>query len=212
MLLRAAIVILVLLNLGAAAWWAVGPASSASPAAPLDGPPLRLLAEAQAAAAAARSPAAASSVGGICLRFGPFAGPAARSGARDALAAIGVAAAPFEDRSGAASGWDVFLPAQASRAEALALVEKLKAAGIDDVFAMNDGRNANRIALGRFSSEAGARRRADAVRAKGVEPVIEARGSGAPRIWLDARLPVGMGQARVAQIAPAQALDCALLQ
>ena len=206
MLLRAAIVIFTLLNLGAAAWWVAGPRPHPS-AQPPEAPQLRLLSEAHPAAAA--KPAQPD---GICLRFGPFAGPAARTGAAESLAAIGVQATPFEDRSGAASGWDVFLPAQADHAAAVALVDKLKTAGVADVFVMNDGRNANRIALGRFSSEAGARRRADELRAQGVEPVVEARGNGSRRIWLNARLPANVGQARVASVAPSQALDCKTLQ
>ncbi len=214
MLLRAALVILVMLNLSAAAWWAVGPHPRAATPAPLHAPQLQLLEEARPAATtpATGSAAAAHAAAGLCLRFGPFAGPSARNGARDALAAIGVEAVAFEDRSGASSGWDVFLPAQPSRADAVELAGKLKAQGIDDVFVMNSGDQANRIALGRFSSEAGAHRRAEELRGKGIEAMVEARGSGAPRIWLNARLPTGMGQARVAQIAPSKALDCKLMQ
>ncbi|MBS0231314.1 MAG: SPOR domain-containing protein [Proteobacteria bacterium] len=207
MFLRAAIVILTCLNLGAVAWWVAGSQPNRTLPPPPEAPQLRLVAELKPAAVA--KPAAAD---GVCLRFGPFAGPAARTGAAESLAAIGVQATPFEDRSGAASGWDVFLPAQADHAAAVALVDKLKTAGVADVFVMNDGRNANRIALGRFSSEAGARRRVDELRAQGVAPVIEARGNGSKRIWLDARLPASIGQARVAAIAPSQALDCSHLQ
>lgn len=209
MLLRAAIVIFAVLNLGAATWWAVGAPPRAPAALPLDGPQLLLVSEVQRRDAALPS---ATPVPAVCLRFGPFAGPAARSGASTALAALGVDATPFEDRSGAASGWDVFLPAQATREEAVALAARLKESGVADVFVMNDGRNANRIALGRFSSEAGARRRAQELRGNGVEPAIEARGNGAPRIWLDARLPDKIERARVVEIAPAQDLDCKFLQ
>lgn len=213
MLLRAALVILAMLNLSAAAWWAVGPRPRAAPPPSLHAPQLQLPAEAQAAAAApAARTAAAAEVDGRCLRFGPFAGPSARNSARIALIAIGVEAVDFEDRSGASSGWDVFLPAQPSRADAVALADRLKTQGVDDVFVMSTGDQANRIALGRFGSEAGAHRRIEELRGKGVEALIEARGSGAPRIWLNARLPAGMGQARVAQIAPAKAMDCKLMQ
>lgn len=202
MFLRATLVIVASLNLAAAAWWALGPPPRLPAPAAASAASLRLLAEATPTAAQAVAPA-------VCLRFGPFAGPAARTGAQLALAAHGVQSALFEDRSGAASGWDVYLPAQASRAEATALAERLKAAGVDDVFVLSEGRNANRIALGRFSSEAGARRRAGALRAQGVEPAIEARGNGKPRIWLDARLPAGVDPSQLTEIAPAQAQDCA---
>lgn len=213
MLLRAALVILVMLNLSAAAWWAVGPHPRAATPAPLHAPQLQLLEEARPATTPpATGTAAPPAATGLCLRFGPFAGPSARNGARDALLAIGVEAVAFEDRSGASSGWDVFLPAQPSRADAVELAGKLKTQGVDDVFVMNSGDQANRIALGRFSSEAGAHRRAEELRGKGIEAMIEARGSGAPRIWLNARLPTGMDQARVAQIAPSKALDCKLMQ
>lgn len=230
MLLRAAIVMLVMLNLGAAAWWAFEPAPSLSAPA-LEGPGLRLLTEtAPPAAQAARAPsaptassaapavtaapvpsappAAASPAAASCLRFGPFADAPARDAAQAALDALGasVRAVPAAARS--TRGWKVFLPPQPSREAAQALAERLQASGVRDLFVLSGGEDANGIALGRFSSEAGARRRAEELAAKGVQaqvaPVEPAAGVG----WLDARLPADVEPARLATIAPARAQAC----
>lgn len=232
MLLRAAIVMLVMLNLGAAGWWAFAPAAPRE-APPLEGPGLRLLTEtAPPAAQAARAPsapatpstasaamaataapvpsatpAAASPAAASCLRFGPFADAPARDAAQAALDALGasVRAVPAARST---RGWKVFLPPQPSREAAQALAERLQASGVRDLFVLSGGEDANGIALGRFSSEAGARRRAEELAAKDVQaqvaPVEPAAGVG----WLDARIPAGVEPARLAAIAPARAQAC----
>ena len=233
MLLRAAIVMLVMLNLGAAGWWAFAPATP-SEAPPLEGPGLRLLTEAAPPAAQATNapsapatpsaapaamaataapvpsatPAVASPAAASCLRFGPFADAPARDAAQAALDAFGasVRAVPAAARS--TRGWKVFLPPQPSREAAQALAERLQASGVRDLFVLSGGEDANGIALGRFSSEAGARRRAEELAAKGVQaqvaPVEPAAGVG----WLDARIPAGVEPARLVAIAPARAQAC----
>lgn len=207
-MLRAALVILVMLNLGAAGWWIFGPAPRAPRPEPLDAPQLQLVSE----RTPPPTPAAATAPPGTCLRFGPFAGPAARNGARASLASAGVDSVPFEDQSGAARGWDVYLPAQPSRADAEALAARLKAEGVEDLMVLREGDNANRIALGRFSSEAGAQRRVAELQAKGMTPLIQPRGGGKTRVWLDARLPTGMKPDKLAAIAPSRPLDCSQLR
>lgn len=227
MLLRAAIVMLVMLNLGAAGWWAFAPAPPLEVPRP-EGPGLRLLAEAVAesskssardeapvpaaaspapAAPAPARPSATVSAAESCQRFGPFADAAAREAAQAALGALGasVRAVPA---AGKARGWKVFLPPQPSREAAQALAARLQAAGVRDLFVLSAGADANGIALGRFSSEAGARRRAEELAAKGVQaqvaPVAPAGDAG----WLDARIPAGVEPARLTAIAPARAQAC----
>lgn len=244
MLLRAAIVILVMLNLGAAGWWRFQPQRGTAAELSASTPGLRLLKEAPAVPApaahatpdaaavpslaapaalpasapgmdaAAPPPAAASAVEqpAVCLRFGPFADPAARTNARTALAAAGVAAIAFDERARGVRGWKVFLPAQPSREAAVATAERLKAAGVADLFVMTEGADANSIALGRFSSETGARKRQAELRGKGVQAQVEPVGGTPAQAWLDARLPVGADRAALARIARAQPLDCARLR
>ena len=242
MLLRAAIVILVMLNLGAAGWWLFQPQPGVAAELSASTPGLRLLKEASPpsaarardAAAAAPSPAAAAALPAappgmdaaalppaapsaveqpaVCLRFGPFADPAARNSARAALAAAGVAATAFDERARGVRGWKVFLPAQPSREAAVATAERLKAAGVADLFVMTEGADANSIALGRFSSETGARKRQAELRDKGVQAQVEPVGGTPAQAWLDARLPGAVDRAALARIARSQPLDCAQMR
>ena len=262
MLLRAAIVILVMLNLGAAGWWLFQPMPGGVAAAS-SAPGLRLLTEAEAApatapvGAATPSPAPASTLtpaspaatpaaspagapvtdapatsapatsapatsatvrlpataqAPVCLRFGPFPDPAARSAARAALAAAGVAATAYDERARGVRGWKVFLPAQPTREAAVATAERIKGAGVVDLFVMTEGADANSIALGRFSSETGARKRQAELRGKGVQAQVEPVGGTPAQAWLDARLPVTAERAALARIAASQPLDCARLR
>ena len=217
MLLRATIVMLVMLNLGAAGWWVFQPA--AKPVAASTAPALRLLAEAGVPAVTAAAPAAVpdqdlrqDTPAEACLRFGPFADVPAREAAQRALARAGVSVRVQAEGVRAARGWKVYLPAQATPEAAQALAARLKAAGVSDLFVMNKGADANSIALGRFSSEDAARRRQAELRGKGVQALAEPVGGTSAQAWLDARLPASIDPATLAAIAPAQPLDCAALR
>ena len=230
MLLRAAIVILLMLNLGAAAWWLARPqlvAASNAPSAPVDGPMLRLVGEAvsatpSAALAAAAAPAtaagdnageaAAIAVAPVCLRFGPFAEGSARDAARSALSAAGVTASPRDTAAKSARGWKVSMPPFASREQATAMAEKIKAAGISDLYVLSQGEEANGIALGRFGGEDAARRREAELRAKGFAAQAAPLGDTPAQAWLDARLPAGVDRGALLRIASARPLDCAELR
>lgn len=222
MLVRAAIVMLVMLNLGAAGWWAFRPAARAPASASADVPTLHLVGEPATTAAAPEPPApspaqetvagplpAGAPAAAACLRFGPFADAGARDAARAALSTAGVPAAPHDAAPRNVRAWKVFLPAQPSHEAAVALAEKLKAAGVSDLFVMTQGDDANSIALGRFSGEAGARRRQAELQGKGVQARVEPVGGTPGQRWLDARLPQGADRAALARIAPSQARDCA---
>lgn len=234
MLLRAAIVMLLMLNLGAAGWWLFQPPARATAIADAT-PGLRLLQERDAAPAPARAasvpvtaapatdappapaaPAEAALVppqvaaAPVCLRFGPFTDAAARTAAGNALGRLGATAlSPRDAPARGARGWKVFLPAQPSREAAQALAKQLEAAGVRDLFVMAQGEEANSIALGRFSTEAGARRRQAELQAKGVQARAEPVGGTPAQAWLDARLPATADPAALARIAPSRAVDCA---
>jgi len=230
MILRAAIVFLLVINLGVGAWWMGGgngtrrPAASATPAGV---PGLRLVDEAAPAAppaapsatagAPASAPATAAAPAPVaapaapveqCLRFGPFADDAARDAARTALAAAGVEAQPRQTPARPARGWKVHVPAFATREEANAMGEKIKAAGIADWYVMNAGGDANSIALGRYASEDAARRRESELTSKGIPAQAEPLGDTAAQAWLEARLPAAADRAALAAIAPAKAVEC----
>ena len=211
MLLRATLVILFMLNLGAAAWWALRPAladGGAAHATAAGAPGLRLVDEPLVAAVPAPAPSQpaaaaptmspvpiatpepASTTAAVCLRFGPFADGPARS----------------------ARGWKVAMPPLASREEAVAMAERIKAAGISDLYVMNEGADANSIALGRYGGEDAARRREAELRGKGFAAQATPLGDTPSQAWLDARLPTAVTPASLAAIAPSRGIDCTTLR
>ena len=227
MLLRAAIVFLLVLNIGIAAWWISGGNAAPAPAAapmPANVPGLRLVSEIPApklvaaptpdlpATAPVAQAAADAASNGQCLRFGPFADGPARDAARAALSAAGVAAVPLDTAARSGRGWKVHVPSFASREEAKAMGERIKAAGISDWYVMNDGGDANSIALGRYGSEEAARRREEELKGKGIPAQAEPLGDTAAQAWLDARLPANANRAALAAIAPSKPVDCASLR
>ena len=231
MILRAAIVFLLVLNLGIAAWWIgggnVAPAPVATPM-PAGVPTLRLVGETEMVKPAvtasspvtpAVTPAPTATVATTepvaierCLRFGPFADAAARDAARSALTSAGVAAQPRETPARSGRGWKVYLPAFATREEAKAMGERIKAAGISDWYVMNEGEDANTIALGRYGGEDAARRREAELKAKGFAAQAEPLGDTRAQSWLDARLPANANRVAFAAIAPSKSVDCATLR
>ena len=227
MLLRATIVMLVMLNLGAVAWWLLRPvvaSATATQAVVADGPGLRLVGEPIAAITPAASlPAtppiqaevatvSANPAQDVCLRFGPFAEPAARDAARAALSAAGVSAVTRDSPARSARGWKVAMPAMASREEAVAMAERIKAAGISDLYVMNEGADANSIALGRFGGEEAARRREAELRGKGFAAQASPLGDTPAQAWLDARLPAAANRVAVTAVAPSRGIDCTTLR
>jgi len=232
MLLRATIVILVMLNLGAAAWWVLRPmvaSATETHALATDAPRLRLVGERVATIAPAQAPVAPSTATSptqlevataaapentaeVCLRFGPFAETTARDAARVALSAAGVSAVTRDSPARSARGWKVAMPAMASREEAVAMAERIKAAGISDLYVMNEGADANSIALGRFGGEEAARRREAELRGKGFAAQATPLGDTPAQAWLDARLPAATNRAAVTAVAPSRGIDCATLR
>lgn len=226
MLLRAAIVFLLVLNIGIAAWWLSGGNTAPGPVAapmPANVPGLRLVSEIPApkpiAAPAPDLMAAAPVVqapdqpagNAQCLRFGPFSDGPARDAARSALSSAGIAAVPRDTAARSGRGWKVHVPSLASREEAKAMGERIKAAGISDWYVMNGGGDANSIALGRYGSEEAARRREAELKAKGIPALAEPLGDTTAQAWLDARLPAAANRAALAAIAPSKPVDCASL-
>ena len=153
MIIRAAIVLLLVLNLGVAAWWVlhedVPPAGVPQPSGV---PRLQLLDESTQAedgrASAPPPPTTATS---------PAATPAARC----------------QGPADAAGSWRVFLEGLESPEAAQALAARIGAAGFSDFLVMRENGD-NRIALGLFSTLDGAQRRVDALHAAGF-PVRCAR-------------------------------------
>ena len=216
MFLRALIVLLVVVNLGVAAWWATrAPPPTPTPAAqPAGVPRLQLLREAPRAVRTVPTPADATPAAPTqCHRFGPYASPAALRRAYARVLPQVLRAESREIATGIASGWRVFMPPLASRAEAQASVDRLTAAGIDDLMLVPDGADANAIALGRYSSEAGARRRQAALAEAGFDAQVAPLGVDTEG-WIHVGAGAGFDASRVAGDIAASShapVDCATL-
>lgn len=232
MTLRASLVLLVVLNLGVALWWAL---RSDAPPAPAEEAPsgiarLHLLSErpelrpasspvpvATSVAASADRPVQqlpAPTAPERCYSAGPFADTAALDAARAALAPMASRVRSRELRENGGRGWRVYLPAAADRAAADANAQRLRAAGFTDLVVVGDGAEAHSVALGRFSTEARARAHAGALQAAGFAAKAEALGESRSRYWLD--LVAGPGfdpnQARRAVGMAVRSTDCAGLR
>jgi len=213
MLLRATVVLLVILNFGVAAWWALrgdpGDAMARIDTAPST---LRLVGEPPAEGAAmpasaepapaAGGPAtrgAGPDVAGAplqpadpaqCVALGPFADAASRDAALALLSPLTVRAAA-RDVGETPRGWRVWMAPLADRAAADAMVARLLEAGFNDYYVIADGVEANGIALGRFGSAAAADARAQALRDAGFDANAAPLGSILTRPWIDATLADG---------------------
>lgn len=226
MLIRALIVLLVVLNLGVAAWWfsRPEPAPPPLPEIPAGVTTLALVEEKAAptarAAIAAATPAATPAVlppalapppptvaapvapvaPRVCFQVGPFAERAVAEQSRGRLDPTIGRAILREAQGAGASGYRVSLPPAATREAAMATAERIGAAGFDDFLVINQGEETNGIALGRYRNREGAERRQSQLVAAGFPARIHAIGEEGPsRWWLDVAAPAGT---RVAALQP----------
>ena len=186
MFTRALIVLLIVANVGVAAWWLLRAPDTAPVAVqlPAGTPRLRLPAEVPPARRPAAIAAPASALASRCLAFGPFADAPALARARAALQPRVVRLQP---RSGDAAprGWRVWIAPLPDRAAAQALAQRIAAAGFADYYVVVDGTEANGIALGRYGGEAAAREHARALQAAGFTAAQAEPLPGPGVQWLD---------------------------
>ncbi len=231
MLIRAVMVLLVVLNLGTAAWWLSRPPAPipAPPAQRAGVPRLKLLSEvAKPVTTAPVAPVVAEVAPPapavttepvktpVCFSLGPFADRAAADAAIAKLAAQVTRAVSREAPGRAATGYSVSMAPAADRAAAQATAQRIGAAGFDDFLIVNTGEQANSIALGRYGSRESAERRQSALKAAGFDARIEALGAeGTAQWWLDASAPAGAVASQLRGTAGAtqsRSLDCARLR
>jgi hypothetical protein len=231
MLTRALIVVLIVLNLGVAAWWALRPAPRVVADTTLAGvPKLQLASErkspppAVATAAPVALPAPATvnppmetakpDPAPQCFRFGPFADAASAQIAAGKLRAS-VRKLATRTTSGGGKGWTVWLPPFADMTSAQARALDIARAGIKDYYVVAEGAQANAIMLGRYGSEANAQRRIAELQAKGIDAQVQPSQEAASQSWLDVEAAAGFGyaaaQARIGATST-RPLDCATLR
>ena len=226
MIYRVLLVFLIVINVGIAAWWALRepPRREDRIELPADVPRLQLLSEVPprprsvAPATTTSVPVASAALvpdDARCVSFGPFDNPALLRRANDVLQAQVLRARVRNETTGA-RGWRVFLPPLPSHEAAQAMADRMTAAGLDDLLVMPTGVDRDGVALGRFGSEASARRREAQVRAAGfsgakVEPIGDVRTQG----WIDVAAVAAFDAAVAAReiAAPRTTpLDCATLR
>lgn len=201
--MRALIVLLVILNLGVAAWWwgRSEPVAEAPPAAPVGVATLELVTPARTdvnarqsaqAAAQPRAPAVVADLpaNAVCFRAGPFTDRGSAERSASPLGSRVLRARARELPAAGASGYRVLLPPSASREQAQALAQRVGAAGFNDYLVVNDGDEANSVALGRYRSRDAALRRQDEMMAAGFDAQVRASGRGvATQWWLELATP-----------------------
>lgn len=191
-MLRAAIVLLLCMNLGVGAWWTWHreappvrlPATESGIAS------LKLLSEAEPRASAAlpvEMDAAPEPLGAAthCLSLGPFQTPADLRHAMNLLIPV-VGRIQFRELPATAvRGYRVFLPAAGSREQALKTARDLAAKGISDYYVVTAGEQQNTVSLGVFHDLGNAKQRHDALAALGYNTIMEPRTEDVPQWWVD---------------------------
>jgi len=219
MLIRALIVLLVVLNLGAAAWWLGRPITTPDPepALPSGVARLQLVDEAATATTPFRTadmtpPASIA----VCFSLGPYTSQAAAAQAQAATAAQLMRVRLREVPGISASGYQVVIAPAASLEDAQATAARIGAAGFDDFLVVRQGEQANGIALGRYRSREAAERRLAQLQAAGFAAQLQPVGRAGPGLWwLDAGAADGVDQAVIARAASSgapQPLECAALR
>lgn len=189
---RALVLLLVVMNLGALAWWGLHAAAKPAPVATTDPgtPSLVLLSESEVAhrkgsseeMASAPEPTAATP---RCQSVGPFASPADVRRATDTLAPLVGRIQQRETTGTAATGYRVFVAALASRAAALEAARQLHEKGLNDYYVVTSGDQENTISLGLFQDLVNATKRRDDVRKLGFDARLEPKVGEVQQFWLD---------------------------
>jgi hypothetical protein len=177
---RAALFILVALNLAFFAWskW-LAPEAAQLPMSPkVDAPRLQLAQD--------KMPATAGN--GTCVTVGPFPSNELAARARQTLTDSGYPSNPREEETSEVEGFWVYLEAPSTAAAERRLLERLKRGGVDDAQAVGDLGASRRISLGVFTDETRAAAQSERVAKLQLLPQIEAREKQGTAIWLDLTL------------------------
>ena len=196
MLPRALVLLLVVMNLGLFAWWALHASEPVPRVATIqDGvPPLLLLSEAEAAREAGHplNPSAELdaapdplSATPACLSLGPLQSQADLRRAMNTLTPV-VGRIQFRKTRGTSlRDYRVFIPAFATRDLALAGARDLTAKGVRDFYVVTSGAQENTISLGLFKGLPNAEKRRDEARAFGFDARLEPRTEDSDQYWID---------------------------
>ena len=121
----------------------------------------------------------------VWMSLGPFDTPAELRAAMNALTPLAARIQYRELPATEVRGYRVFLPASASREQALAAARQLAARGVRDYYVVTAGDQENTVSLGMFNELANAQRRRDEIAAQGFSAQLEARTEQATQWWID---------------------------
>lgn len=192
MFLRLLFVLLSALNIAVGAWLLLGQPYRYVGAATDPGvAPLQLLSETQtplddsSTADQQTESGNGASQSYRCMALGPFDTPQDLRSARQALDGQVTRMRSRQEQTAQPSAWWVYLPAAASRAQALQQARQLAAKNINDYFVVGSGDQANTVSLGLFRDPDNARKRLDQVKAAGFPARMSERSESVPEYWLD---------------------------
>jgi hypothetical protein len=177
-LVRTLLIALAVVNLLFFSWsrWIDKPVAGQGPIAGV--PAIHFMAEGAATAAAAAPPAATAR----CASLGPLPDEVVASVVGTALRARNFTPRERDVQTQQADGYWVYIDNLRDSSTRDLALKKLARAGVRDAAALT---NSGQVSVGLFSAQAGANMRAAAVRAAGLEPVIEARTHQAKEYWFD---------------------------
>ena len=200
MLLRALVLLLLAMNVGVAAWWALRPPPTpavSEPAVDPDVPPLVLLAdrergpEAQVAEEVGPPEPIDQRAPQQCVEIGPLLTQADLRRAMSALTPLAERIQFRETSAVVRRGFRVFLPAPSTREAALAEARGLFGKGIRDYYVVTAGEEENTISFGLYRSESNALTRQQEILGFGVEAQVEPRNENIPQYWIDLDVDAG---------------------
>jgi hypothetical protein len=191
MFVRVLFLLLLALNVGAACWLLFAPSVQATPFAASDPgvEKLELLAERERGMAGAELASAPESVADLanddCRSIGPFPSQADVRAAMNTLTPLTKRTRTQVRHVTQSRGDWVYLPAFATREEALDAARALAAKGVRDYYVVTAGDQQNTVSLGLFRDPGNAERRRAQIAALGFEPRLVARTEDLPEYWLD---------------------------
>ncbi len=124
----------------------------------------------------------------VCFRIGPFSTQAVVSQLQETLQDFMIKARLRRETASQEAGYWVFLPAAASRAQALKTARRLSDAGIKDYYVVTAGARENTVSLGLYRDKENAMSRLERLRQRGFDAQWEARLEQWPEYWLDVAL------------------------
>ena len=187
--IRILTLIVLVMNIGIAAWWSVRPARppASTPEREEPGVPgLVLLSELEQEGSESMPPAVRPpGVEASCFEVGPFMTQVDLRRAMSALATSALRIQFRESRAIVRRGYRVFIRSPGSREAALDIARSLSARGLDDYYVVTAGSEQDTISLGVYRDPQRAEARLREITALGFEPEIEPRNDEQAQFWID---------------------------